>query len=103
MHVGDKDLITTQTQHAMEKQFPLLKPSAGKSLYQKTHKSLRSSRRPARWKVTSSAHTLKLYKEQENAARVATDVGGILLVVHVDAPTDHKDYIHRSGRTARTA
>jgi superfamily II DNA/RNA helicase len=21
--------------------------------------------------------------------------------VHVDAPTDHKDYLHRSGRTAR--
>ncbi len=22
--------------------------------------------------------------------------------MHVDAPTDHKDYLHRSGRTART-
>ena len=21
--------------------------------------------------------------------------------IHVDAPTDHKDYLHRSGRTAR--
>ena len=28
-------------------------------------------------------------------------VDGISLVVHVDAPTDHKDYLHRSGRTAR--
>jgi superfamily II DNA/RNA helicase len=52
--------------------------------------------------------TLKLFKEQENAALVATDVAargihvdGISLVVHVDAPTDHKDYLHRSGRTAR--
>ena len=52
--------------------------------------------------------TLKLFKEQENAALVATDVAArgihvdsISLVVHVDAPTDHKDYLHRSGRTAR--
>ncbi|MBZ5782409.1 helicase-related protein, partial [Klebsiella aerogenes] len=28
-------------------------------------------------------------------------VDGISLVVHVDAPTDHKDYLHRAGRTAR--
>ena len=52
--------------------------------------------------------TLKTFKEQENAALAATDVAarsihvdGISLVVHVDAPTDHKDYLHRSGRTAR--
>jgi superfamily II DNA/RNA helicase len=39
---------------------------------------------------------------------VATDVAargihvdGIDLVVHFDPPNDHKDYIHRSGRTAR--
>jgi superfamily II DNA/RNA helicase len=39
---------------------------------------------------------------------VATDVAargihvdGIDLVVHFDAPEDHKDYLHRSGRTAR--
>ncbi|CAB5241242.1 unannotated protein [freshwater metagenome] len=52
--------------------------------------------------------TLALFKDQVNAALVATDVAargihvdGISLVVHVDAPTDHKDYLHRSGRTAR--
>ncbi len=28
-------------------------------------------------------------------------VDGISLVVHVEAPTDHKDYLNRSGRTAR--
>ena len=39
---------------------------------------------------------------------VATDVAargihvdGIDLVVHYDPPNDHKDYVHRSGRTAR--
>ena len=52
--------------------------------------------------------TLALFKETANAALVATDVAargihvdGISLVVHVDAPTDHKDYLHRAGRTAR--
>ncbi len=28
-------------------------------------------------------------------------VDGISLVVHVDVSQDHKDYLHRSGRTAR--
>jgi superfamily II DNA/RNA helicase len=28
-------------------------------------------------------------------------VDGIELVVHFDPPNDHKDYLHRSGRTAR--
>lgn len=52
--------------------------------------------------------TLALFKETPNAALVATDVAargihvdGISLVVHFDAPADHKDYLHRSGRTAR--
>jgi superfamily II DNA/RNA helicase len=52
--------------------------------------------------------TLALFKETTNAALVATDVAargihvdGISLVVHVDVPQDHKDYLHRSGRTAR--
>jgi superfamily II DNA/RNA helicase len=52
--------------------------------------------------------TLALFKSLPNAALVATDVAargihvdGISLVVHVDAPTDHKDYLHRAGRTAR--
>ena len=52
--------------------------------------------------------TLALFKDTPNAALVATDVAargihvdGISLVVHFDAPADHKDYLHRSGRTAR--
>ena len=52
--------------------------------------------------------TLALFKEQPDAVLVATDVAargihvdGISLVVHVDPPQDHKDYLHRSGRTAR--
>ncbi|MEM8925252.1 MAG: DEAD/DEAH box helicase [Actinomycetota bacterium] len=42
------------------------------------------------------------------AALVATDVAargihvdGVACVIHYDPPADHKDYVHRSGRTAR--
>ena len=52
--------------------------------------------------------TLAEFKVQDSAVLVATDVAargihvdGIDLVVHFDAPADHKDYLHRSGRTAR--
>jgi len=36
-----------------------------------------------------------------NVAARGIHVDGIELVVHFDPPADHKDYLHRSGRTAR--
>lgn len=52
--------------------------------------------------------TLSDFREGVTRVLVATDVAargihvdGIDLVVHVDAPADAKDYLHRSGRTAR--
>lgn len=52
--------------------------------------------------------TLKQFKDGVTNTLVATDVAArgihvddISLVVHFDAPADHKDYLHRSGRTAR--
>ena len=52
--------------------------------------------------------TLNSFRDGVTSALVATDVAargihidGISLVVHVDAPTDPKDYLHRAGRTAR--
>jgi len=52
--------------------------------------------------------TLDAFKSGITPALVATDVAargihvdGISLVVHVDAPRDPKDYLHRAGRTAR--
>jgi superfamily II DNA/RNA helicase len=51
---------------------------------------------------------LKAFKDGRATALVATDVAArgihvddVSLVVHVDAPADHKDYLHRAGRTAR--
>ncbi|MFF2818266.1 DEAD/DEAH box helicase [Kitasatospora cineracea] len=52
--------------------------------------------------------TLEQFRSGEVAALVATDVAargihvdGLDLVVNLDPPTDHKDYLHRGGRTAR--
>ncbi|QZS56250.1 DEAD/DEAH box helicase [Rhodococcus opacus] len=51
---------------------------------------------------------LERFKNGRTPVLVATDVAargihvdGIDLVVHVDPPADHKDYLHRAGRTAR--
>ena len=52
--------------------------------------------------------TLAAFKSGATKVLVATDVAArgihvddVSLVVHVDAPTDPKDYLHRAGRTAR--
>jgi superfamily II DNA/RNA helicase len=59
---------------------------------------------------TQSARTKTLdrFRDGQVQTLVATNVAargihvdGISLVVHFDAPTDPKDYLHRAGRTAR--
>ncbi|MEW2400726.1 DEAD/DEAH box helicase [Streptomyces sp. NPDC046862] len=52
--------------------------------------------------------TLEQFKDGRVTALVATNVAArgihiddLDLVVNVDPPTDHKDYVHRGGRTAR--
>ncbi|MFF4951243.1 DEAD/DEAH box helicase [Streptomyces chattanoogensis] len=52
--------------------------------------------------------TLEQFKNRQVTALVATNVAArgihiddLDLVVNVDPPTDHKDYLHRGGRTAR--
>jgi len=52
--------------------------------------------------------TLNDFREGTTPTLVATDVAArgihvddVSLVVHVDAPSDPKDYVHRAGRTAR--
>ncbi|MDT0345746.1 DEAD/DEAH box helicase [Streptomyces litchfieldiae] len=54
------------------------------------------------------ARTLRAFKEGEVTVLVATNVAArgihvddLDLVVNVDPPTEHKDYLHRGGRTAR--
>lgn len=52
--------------------------------------------------------TLAEFREGKVTVLVATDVAArgihvddVSLVVHIDPPADHKDYMHRAGRTAR--
>jgi len=54
------------------------------------------------------SRVLEAFKSGQTNALVATDVAArgihvddVSLVVHVDAPENHKDYLHRAGRTAR--
>ena len=51
---------------------------------------------------------LKEFSTGRASALIATDVAargihveGVASVIHFDPPADHKDYLHRSGRTAR--
>jgi superfamily II DNA/RNA helicase len=51
---------------------------------------------------------LKAFSAGNTQALIATDVAargihvdGVASVIHFDPPSDHKDYLHRSGRTAR--
>ena len=51
---------------------------------------------------------LAAFSEGRAVALVATDIAArgihvddVALVIHADPPTEHKDYLHRSGRTAR--
>ena len=110
MHPGDKDDITNQIAARNGKTILFVKTQRGADrLADKlAHAGVPVGTLHGGKSQAVRTRTLALFKQQANAALVATDVAargihvdGISLVVHVDAPTDHKDYLHRSGRTAR--
>jgi superfamily II DNA/RNA helicase len=110
MHPGDKDDITNQIAARNGKTILFVKTQRGADrLADKlAHAGVPVGALHGGKSQAVRTRTLALFKQQPNAALVATDVAargihvdGISLVVHVDAPTDHKDYLHRSGRTAR--
>jgi superfamily II DNA/RNA helicase len=110
MHPSDKDDITNQIAARNGKTILFVKTQRGADrLADKlAHAGVPVGALHGGKSQAVRTRTLALFKQQANAALVATDVAargihvdGISLVVHVDAPTDHKDYLHRSGRTAR--
>ena len=110
MHPGDKDDITNQIAARNGKTILFVKTQRGADrLADKlAHAGVPVGALHGGKSQAVRTRTLALFKQMPNAALVATDVAargihvdGISLVVHVDAPTDHKDYLHRSGRTAR--
>jgi superfamily II DNA/RNA helicase len=110
MHPGDKDDITNQIAARNGKTILFVKTQRGADrLADKlAHAGVPVGALHGGKSQAVRTRTLALFKQQPNADLVAPDVAargihvdGISLVVHVDAPTDHKDYLHRSGRTAR--
>jgi superfamily II DNA/RNA helicase len=110
MHPGDKDDITNQIAARNGKTILFVKTQRGADrLADKlAHAGVPVGALHGGKSQAVRTRTLALFKQLPNAALVATDVAargihvdGISLVVHVDAPNDHKDYLHRSGRTAR--
>jgi superfamily II DNA/RNA helicase len=110
MHPGDKDDITNQIAARNGKTILFVKTQRGADrLADKlAHAGVPVGALHGGKSQAVRTRTLALFKQLQNAALVATDVAArgihvdaISLVVHVDAPTDHKDYLHRSGRTAR--
>ncbi|MEN9687153.1 MAG: hypothetical protein RL381_165 [Actinomycetota bacterium] len=110
MHPGDKDDITSQIAARNGKTILFVKTQRGADrLADKlAHAGVPVGALHGGKSQAVRTRTLALFKEQDNSALVATDVAargihvdGISLVVHVDLPQDHKDYLHRSGRTAR--
>jgi len=110
MNPGDKDDITNQVAARNGKTILFVKTQRGADrLADKlAHAGVAVGALHGGKSQAVRTRTLALFKDSANAALVATDVAargihvdGISLVVHVDAPTDHKDYLHRAGRTAR--
>ena len=110
MNPGDKDDITNQIAARNGKTILFVKTQRGADrLADKlAHAGVAVGALHGGKSQAVRTRTLALFKDSANAALVATDVAargihvdGISLVVHVDAPTDHKDYLHRAGRTAR--
>ncbi|MDP9418100.1 MAG: DEAD/DEAH box helicase, partial [Actinomycetota bacterium] len=63
------------------------------------HGNLRQSQRQRALDAFAAGHTRVLVATDVAARGIHVD--DVDLVVHYDPPADHKDYLHRSGRTAR--
>jgi len=93
----ERSLLFTRTKHAAKKLAKDLTERGIPAL--DLHGNLSQSQRD---------RNLAAFAEGSTRVLVATDIAArgihvddIALVVHVDPPTEHKAYLHRSGRTAR--
>jgi superfamily II DNA/RNA helicase len=110
VHPADKDLVTAQIAARDGRTIFFVRTQAGVDRLA-DHLALQGVPVGALHGGKSQAvrtRTLDAFRNGITPALVATDVAargihvdGISLVVHVDSPTDPKDYLHRAGRTAR--
>ena len=110
VHPGDKDEVTAQIGARDGRTIFFVRTQAGvdRLTDQLTSKGIAAGALHGGKTQAVRTRTLAAFKDGTTPALVATDVAargihvdGISLVVHVDAPADAKDYLHRAGRTAR--
>jgi superfamily II DNA/RNA helicase len=94
---NNRSLVFTRTKHGAQK---LARQLAGAGVpAAELHGNLRQGARERNLAAFSSG-TARVLVATDIAAR-GIHVDGIDLVIHADPPTEHKAYLHRSGRTAR--
>ncbi|MFD9207478.1 DEAD/DEAH box helicase [Streptomyces sioyaensis] len=112
LHVQDADKHATTTEIAARDGRVIMFLDTKHAVDRLTRHLLKSGVRAAALHGGKSqpqrTRTLAQFKEGHVTALVATNVAArgihvddLDLVVNVDPPTDHKDYLHRGGRTAR--
>ena len=110
VHPGDKEEVTAQIGARDGRTIFFVRTQAGvdRLADQLTSKGIAAGALHGGKTQAVRTRTLAAFREGITPALVATDVAargihvdGISLVVHVDAPNDAKDYLHRAGRTAR--
>lgn len=112
LHVHDADKHATTTEIAARDGRVIMFLDTKHAVDRLTRHLLKSGVRAAALHGGKSqpqrTRTLAQFKEGQVTALVATNVAArgihvddLDLVVNVDPPTDHKDYLHRGGRTAR--
>ncbi len=94
---GDRRLLFTRTKHSARKWAEQLTKSGIHAV--DLHGNLSQNARERNLAAFTNG-TAKVLVATDIAAR-GIHVDDIALVVHIDPPTEHKAYLHRSGRTAR--
>jgi superfamily II DNA/RNA helicase len=94
---NNRSLIFTRTKHAAQRLASQL--TAARIPAVELHGNLAQNARE-RNLASFSSGAVRVMVATDIAAR-GIHVDGIDLVIHADSPTEHKAYLHRSGRTAR--
>jgi superfamily II DNA/RNA helicase len=94
---NSRSLIFTRTKHAAQKLASQL--TAARIPAVELHGNLAQNARE-RNLASFASGAVRVMVATDIAAR-GIHVDGIDLVIHADSPTEHKAYLHRSGRTAR--
>ncbi|MFE5332975.1 DEAD/DEAH box helicase [Embleya sp. NPDC056575] len=112
LHVSEADKHTAATHIAAREGRVIMFMDTKHAVDRLTRQMLQSGVRAAALHGGKSqpqrTRTLEQFKSGHVTALIATNVAargihvdGLDLVVNIDPPTDHKDYLHRGGRTAR--